>query len=100
MNWRPNFIQIILIVAIFLSGMITILSIPITRTLTLFSYSGRAGLFFLGVFFIYTGYKDQRKKPSERSPFSAYQQPLIGSGVVIILFVLLLSIMSIFRFLR
>jgi divalent metal cation (Fe/Co/Zn/Cd) transporter len=100
MKWRPTFIQSILLVGILLSGLIGLLSIGIERSLTIFGYASGITFLFIGIFLIYTGYRDQVKSPSERSPLSAFQQPLIGMGVMTIFFVLLLTILAFFHSLR
>jgi amino acid transporter len=100
MKWRPTFIQIILLAVILLSGLIGLLSIGIERSLTIFGYTSGITFLFIGIFFIYTGYRDQTKPPSEKSPLSAFQQPLIGIGVMTIFFVLLLSIVLVFNSFR
>lgn len=94
MNWHPNRVQVILMLAIFIAGIVTLVSIPLDRSLTTFRIAGRVGLFLVGVFSIYTGYSDQGKTPEEKSLLSRSQKSLIGSGVMIILFVILISLTS------
>jgi hypothetical protein len=100
MKWHPTVIQITLLVGILLSGLIGLLSIGIERSLTIFSYASNITFLFIGILFIYTGYRDQSKPSSERSPLSAFQQPLIGIGVVTIFFVLLLSTIAFIKYLK
>jgi NADH:ubiquinone oxidoreductase subunit 6 (subunit J) len=96
MNWRPDRIQVILLLAIGIAGTVLLISIPLTRSITAFVIAGRVALLLLGVLSIYTGYDNQRK-PTEAKNLLFRREHLIGSGIMLILFVILVIITSLFH---
>jgi NADH:ubiquinone oxidoreductase subunit 6 (subunit J) len=96
MNWRPDRIQAILLLAIFIAGTVLIVSIPLTHALTIFVIAGRIALLLLGVLLMYTGYDNQRR-PTEAKFLLFRRDHLIGSGLLLILFVILVSLTSVFQ---
>jgi peptidoglycan/LPS O-acetylase OafA/YrhL len=95
MNWRPDRIQIILLAAILIAGMVLLVSIPLTRSLATFIIAGRVALFLLGVLSLYTSY-DNRRKPTEAKNLYFRGIPLIGPGLLLILFVIIVTVTSLF----
>ena len=88
-------VQVILAVFFFLDGIILIISFFFEK-LSYLSYAGYIGMFIVGLFFIYTGYKHISHLNKEDQRRAWYKQPWILIGLITYILLILFLINTIF----